>query len=132
MHQVYFKCAEPPTREIFINKPVPEFEPDPSQYLQLLKPSHGICGSGDLWHETINKHNREDLCMTSFRSDPALYALIFKGLLKGLSGGYFDGVLRAGDKDFMWCPPLTGFLTTFLLLVFTCTYTESPILTSES
>ena len=81
-------------REIYINKPVPEFELNPDQCLQLLKPLYGLCDSGDLWHDTLDKHHREDLGMKPVRSDPALYIWMVNGLLKGLSGGYVDNVIR--------------------------------------
>ena len=79
---------------------MPEFELAPSQCLKLLKPLYGLCESGDLWHEKLAKHHREDLGMSSLRSDPALYTLITNGVLKGLSGGYVNDLIRAGNQDF--------------------------------
>ena len=38
--------------------------------------------------------------MKPLRSDPALYALLEHGVLKGLSGGYVDDLIRTGDEDF--------------------------------
>ena len=100
VRQAYLQSAEPLARDIFIRKPVPEFELAPSQFLKLLKPLYGLCKSGDLWHETLAKHHREDLGMSSLRSDTALYTLITNGVLKGLSEGYVDDLIRAGDQDF--------------------------------
>ena len=100
LRQAYLQSAEPLAREIFIAKPVPELELKPSQCLQLLKPLYGLCESGDIWHETLANHHKEDLGMKSLRSDPALYSLIKEGILRGLSGGYVDDLIRAGDEYF--------------------------------
>ena len=80
---------------------MPEFDLNPDQCLQLLKPLYGLCESGDIWHETLDKHHRDDMGMKPLRSDPALYYLLSNGILKGLSGGgYVDDLIRAGDNDF--------------------------------
>lgn len=100
VRQAYLKAAEPIAREIFIRKPVGEFELEPSQCLQLLKPLYGLCESGDFWHDTLDKQHRDDLGMRPFRSDPALYILMINGLLTGLSGGYVEDFLRAGNSEF--------------------------------
>ena len=85
VRQAYLQSAEPLAREVFIAKPVPEFELHPSQCLKLLKPLYGLCESGDLWHQTLDRHHREDLGMNPLRSDPALYVLMKNKLLHGLS-----------------------------------------------
>ncbi len=54
VRQAYLQSAEPLARDIFIEKPVPEFELAPEQCLQLLKPLYGLCESGDLWHKTLD------------------------------------------------------------------------------
>lgn len=82
VRQAYLQSAEPLARDIFIAHPVPEFELEPSQCLKLLKHLYGLCESGDLWHETLDKHHREDLGMNPMRSDPALYTYMKKGILK--------------------------------------------------
>eukprot|EP00171_Calliarthron_tuberculosum_P023469 IDg23469t1 len=86
--QAYLQSAIPLQRDVFIARPPPEFELDPSQCLKLMKPLYGLCDSGDLWHRTIDEHHRHDLGMTPLRSDPALYTLTNNGALYGLSGGY--------------------------------------------
>ena len=100
VRQAYLQSAEPLARDIFIRKLLAEFELDPSQCLKLLKPLCGLCESEDLWHKTLAKRHREDLSMSPLRSDPVFYTLITNGVLKRLSGGYVDDLIRAGDTDF--------------------------------
>eukprot|EP00171_Calliarthron_tuberculosum_P023641 IDg23641t1 len=100
VRQAYLQSAEPLSRDIFIKTPPMEFELESHQCLQLLKPLYGLCESGDLWHKTLDEHHRNDLGMTPFRSDPALYYTKSNGLLIGLSGGYVDDLLRAGSPEF--------------------------------
>ena len=100
VRQAYLQSTEPLTRNIFIKRPVPEFELDPSQCLKLLKPLYGLCESGDMWHATLDNHHIQDLGMMPLRSDPALYLLVTNGLLKGISGGYVDDLIRTGDSSF--------------------------------
>ena len=57
VRQAYLQSAKPLSREIFITKPVPEFELQPEQCLKLLKPLYGLCDSGDLWHKTVDEHH---------------------------------------------------------------------------
>lgn len=45
-------------REIYITKPAPEFELPRDRCLKLLRPLYGSWKSGDLWHETLDRHNR--------------------------------------------------------------------------
>lgn len=59
--QAYLQPAEPLSRDFCISNPVPEFEVEPSQCLKLLKPLYELCELGDLWHETLDRHHREDL-----------------------------------------------------------------------
>lgn len=40
-------------------------------------------------------HHREDLSMKHVRSDLALYELMDQEVLRGLSGGYVEDLLRA-------------------------------------
>lgn len=100
VRQAYLQSAKPLARDVFIARPVREFELDPSQCLQLLKPLYVLCESGDLWHETLDRHQKEDVGMKPLRSDPALYVLMKDNLLQGLSGGYVDDLIRTGNKDF--------------------------------
>lgn len=100
VRQAYLQSAEPLAREIFIDKPVPEFELEPHQCLQLMKPLYGLCESGDMWHRTLDDHHRNDLGMSPFRSDPAMYKIMADGMLQGISGGYVDDLLRTGSAEF--------------------------------
>eukprot|EP00737_Agarophyton_chilense_P000247 gb/GEZJ01000282.1/.p1 GENE.gb/GEZJ01000282.1/~~gb/GEZJ01000282.1/.p1 ORF type:complete len:768 (+),score=79.54 gb/GEZJ01000282.1/:1785-4088(+) len=100
IRQAYLQSAEPLVRQIFIKDTVPEFELNPGQCLQLLKPLYGLCESGDLWYKTMDDHHRKELGMQRFRFDPALYMLMCNGILRGLSGGYVDDLIRVGDISF--------------------------------
>ena len=100
VRQAYLQSAEPLMRDIFIKDPVPEFELDASQCLQILRTLCGLCESGDLWHATLDAHHRDDLGMTSISLDSAMYIWVVDGLLKGMSGRYVDDLMRAGDDDF--------------------------------
>ena len=100
VRQAYLQSSEPLQRDIFIRKPVAEFELESYEFLELLKPQYGLCESGDLWHKTLDEHHCKDLKMTDFRFDPALYHLKQDGHLVGLSGGYVDDPIRGGNKEF--------------------------------
>lgn len=100
VRQAYLQSSEPLARDIFICKPVPELELEKSQGLHLLKPLHGLCESGDLWHATLDRHHRLDLGMTPIMSDPAVYVSIVNGALNRLSGGYVDDLIRTTNQEF--------------------------------
>lgn len=91
---------EPLFRDLYIANPVAEFELEPHQCLQLLKPLYGLCESGDLWFATMDKHHRLDLGMKALCSDPALYYLIRDGSLIGVAGSYVDDLLRNERDEF--------------------------------
>ena len=38
--------------------------------------------------------------MKPLRSDPSLYVIFKEGILQGLSGTYFDDIIRAGNDGF--------------------------------
>lgn len=100
--QAYLHSAEPLARGVFIRNTVPEFKLHPSQCFRLIKPLYGLCllESGDIWHDTLDKHHIQDLGMKALRSNPALYILMEDGLLQGLSGGYVNDLIRARDALF--------------------------------
>lgn len=100
IRQAYLQASEPLERDVFIGKPVAEFDLSPDQCLNLLRPLYGLCDAGDLWHTTLDKHHRHDLKMKPFRLDPALYYILSNGFLKGLSGSYVDDLIRCGNKEF--------------------------------
>lgn len=98
--QAYLQSVEPLSRDIFFKNPAPEFELDPDHFFKLLRPLYEVCDASDLYHINIDRHHREDLEMTPLFIDPALYYRLADGVLKGLSGGYVDYLLRCGDPDF--------------------------------
>lgn len=98
--KAYLQAAEPLSRDISFSTPVPEFQLYRFQCLKLLKPLYFLCESGDLWHKTLVKHHRENLGMKLLPSDHPLFTFIQQVILKGLSGGYVDDIIRAGKKDF--------------------------------
>lgn len=98
--QAYLQSKEQLMRDFFVDHPVPEFELDPDQCLQLLKPFYGLCESGDLWHKTLDGHHKDDMGMSPMRADPAVYVIMRDVLLSGLSGTYVDDMIRAGDEHF--------------------------------
>lgn len=108
VRQAYLSSAEIVTREVYIKNLVPEFELDSSQSLQLLKPLHGPFESGELWHKTLDCHHVEDLGMKPLRSDHALYIFMNDKVLKALSEGYLDDLIRAGDRTFKTICSKTG------------------------
>ena len=100
LSKAYLRLAEPLKSDIFIAKPIAEFELDPSKFLQLLKPLCDLFESGDLWHETFDQHHRDELGMMPLRSNPALCTVIANGILNRISGGYVNDLIRAGDIYF--------------------------------
>lgn len=74
-----------------------EFELYESKCLQLPKPLYGLCESRDLCHKTLDRHHHEELKISAFRAYPALYKLVINGVLHGLSSGYIDELIKAGD-----------------------------------
>lgn len=97
VRQVYFQSAEPLDRQIYIKNTVLESALGPSQCWQLVKPLYGLCELEDLWHKTLHEHHRIGLSMNEMRSDPALYVHKKDGVPIGLSRGYVDDLIRAGD-----------------------------------
>jgi len=108
VRQAYLQSSHTLSREVFIRNPVAEFELNPEQCLQLLKPLYGLCESGDLWHKTLDDHHRRVLKMSPMRSDPALYVRMANGLLDGLSGCYVDDMIRSGQPAFQEAAKVTS------------------------
>lgn len=104
----YLQSTEPLRRRVFISNPAPEFELDPRECFELLKPLYGLCDAGDLWHQTLNKHLINDLHLEPTRCDPSLYFSIRQGELIGINGTYVNGLLRAGTREFRSVCELTN------------------------
>lgn len=101
VRQAYLQSCGPLSCQIYNQNTVPEFELQRSQCLQLIKPLCGLAESGEIWHKTLDEHHRTELDMEASRSDPALYLHVKGEVLKRLSGGYIDDIVRAGDSDFL-------------------------------
>lgn len=97
--QAYLQSMKKLNREIFIYEAVPDFELEPEECLQLLKPLYGLCDSGDLWYATMDEHLRRDIGMIQSKLDPALYTLRVKNELKGILASYVDDLLCAGKQE---------------------------------
>ena len=103
----YLQSTKPLERSVFIRDPAPVIELDPSECFDLLLPLYGLCGAGDLWHESLNRHLTKDLHLQSPKVDPQLYFSFRNGKLVGIHGSYVDNLLRAGDKEFRQSSQLT-------------------------
>ena len=96
----YLQSSKSLERRVFIHNPAPEFELDPHECFELLKPLYGLCDSGDLWHETLQKHLLDDLAMEPTKSDPSISFSFSNNCLSGINTSYVDDLLRAGTKEF--------------------------------
>ena len=96
----YLQSTEPLRRHVFISNTAPEFELDPSECFELLKPLYGLCDAGDLWFQSLHNHLLSDLHLEPTKCDPSLYLSIRKGELIGINGSYVDNLLRTGTRDF--------------------------------
>ena len=96
----YLQSTEPLRRRVFISNPAPEFELDPSECFELLKPLYGLDDAGDLWFQSLHNHLVSDLHLEHTKCDPSLYLCICKGQLIGINGSYVEDLLRAGTGKF--------------------------------
>ena len=96
----YLQSTEPLQRRVFIKNPALEFELDPGECFELLRPLYGLADAGDLWHKSLENHLINDLHMESSMADPSLYLHFDNGNLTGINGTYVDDLLRCGTSDF--------------------------------
>ena len=96
----YLQSTEPLLRRVFVTNPAPEFELDPSECFELLKPLYGLSDAGDLWHITLHKHLNTDLEMVPTITEASLYFSFRLGELIGMKGSYVDDLLSAGTQQF--------------------------------
>ena len=85
---------------VFIKHPALEFELEPHECFELLRPLYGLSDAGDLWHKTLHSHLVDDLHLTSAKTAPSLYFARANGKIIGLSGSYVDDLIRTGAPDF--------------------------------
>lgn len=97
--QAYLQSADRLMRDVFI-KPSREFELNPDQLLQLLKPLYGLPDSGDYWHTTFAQHIEKDLGMTRMVGDLSTFFKYIRGRLAGIAGTYVDDCLMTGNDEF--------------------------------
>ena len=57
-------------RKLYIVEPAVEFDVEEDLALQLLKPLHRLCDSGDIWHKALDAHNKTDVKMFPSKVDP--------------------------------------------------------------
>lgn len=68
--QAYLHSSKPLKRDIYICKPVLEFELEPFQCLLLLKHLYILCESSDLWHAQLDKNHRIHFGNEAFQVRP--------------------------------------------------------------
>ena len=85
---------------MLITNPAPEFELEPHECFELLRPLYGLCDAGDLWHETLHKNLTNDLGLTPTKVELSLYFSFRLGKLVWLNGIHVDDLLRAGPDEF--------------------------------
>ncbi len=49
----YLQSTVPLRRRLFITNPASEFQREPHECFELLRPLYGLCDAGDLWHQTL-------------------------------------------------------------------------------
>ena len=64
----YLQSTKPLKRKVFIHNPAPEFELEPQECFELLKPLYGLCDAGDLWHESLHEHLTKDLLLAQTKT----------------------------------------------------------------
>ena len=60
-------------RHVFVKNPAPEFELDPGECFEILKPRYGLSDAGDLWHITLHKYLIYDLKLQQTNPKHSLY-----------------------------------------------------------
>lgn len=82
--------------ELYIKAPK-EFQLGEDKLLKLRKPLYGPTDAGDYWHNTLVKHLKWDLRMSSTTGDLSHYVKKKRGRLMGIRGAYVDDTLSAAD-----------------------------------
>ncbi len=104
----YLQSTEHLLRSVFIKNTAPEFELEPSECFELLRPLYGLIEAGDLWHITLHNHLTEELGLVPKKADPSLYSAFRLGELHGINGSYADELLCAGTPEFVHVQPFGG------------------------
>lgn len=96
----HLQSMKPLERYVFIHNPSPEFELEPYEFFELLKPLYGLCDSSDLWYEVLQKHLLDNFPMEPTKFDPSISFSLTYNRLSGITVMYVDDLLRAGAKEF--------------------------------
>jgi hypothetical protein len=99
VRQAYLQSSENLKRKVYL-KPSKEFELPSDHFLELLKPLYGLSDSGDYWNETMTRHLKEDIKMSTISGDMSLFYKHANHKLQGLIGTYVDDSLLAGTDYF--------------------------------
>ena len=70
LKSAYLQSTESLHRRVFVRYPAKEFNLNPHECFELLKP-FGLCDAGDLWSQTLTEHFNDDLGMIATRIDPS-------------------------------------------------------------
>ena len=89
----YLKSTEPLERRVFVKNPAPEFELGQSECFELLRPLYGLRDAGDLCHESLSLHFRQELKFQPTKIDTSLYFSFRDNNLVGIIGSYVDNLL---------------------------------------
>ena len=97
--QAYLRSACQLNRDVFIKPNVLELKQN--ELLRIVMLLYGLADSGDYWGETLTRHHLDKLRMKQTNGDFSLFFKILGNKLTALSGTYVDGIIRAGDQEYL-------------------------------
>lgn len=72
--------------------------------LKLLRPLYGLADSGAYWNVTFSHHLKDELEMSTVKSDISLFFRHVRGKLAGLVAKYVDDTLSCGTRHLLSYP----------------------------
>lgn len=90
---------QPLERRVFTTKLSLEFELEPSECFEQLRPLYGLCDACQLWNESLHQHFSGDQRMVSTKTDPSLFFSFRDNKLSGAHGSNVNDLLRTRDRD---------------------------------